>query len=95
MPALDLIISEKFLDVLCPCAKCTQAFSRVKKLVDAIENRDEALQALENNLDGEINQEEESKGGPSPTTTAIDGTSNLNSSIASAGTSANLEGADL
>ncbi len=53
-PALDLIISEKFLDIACQCDQCTKSFSRVKKLIQAIDNRDEDLQALETNLDGEI-----------------------------------------
>jgi len=57
-PALDLVISDRFLDVVCACDACEKTFSRVKKLVHAIENRDEATKALETNLEGEVNHSE-------------------------------------
>ena len=62
-PALDLVISDKFLEITCPCDHCLASFAKIKKLVQAIDNRDEALKDLENNLEGEVNNEglEESK----------------------------------
>lgn len=54
-PALDLVISDRLFDVICPCNECSKTFSRVKKLIQAIENRDDALKHLENNLEGEVN----------------------------------------
>ena len=59
-PALDLIISEKFLDCACTCDRCTKTFARTKKLLKAIEDRDDALKNLENNLEGEVNPEDQS-----------------------------------
>lgn len=56
-PALDLVISERFLDELCSCEACGVTFERVKKLVEAIENREQELVDLENNLEGELNPE--------------------------------------
>ena len=57
-PALDLIISDKFLDVACTCVDCEKTFLRIRKLLQAIENRDEAHINLENNLEGEVNLDE-------------------------------------
>ena len=57
-PALDLIISENFLDIACNCEDCTKTFARLRKLIAAIDNRDEALKDLENNLEGEVNPED-------------------------------------
>lgn len=61
-PALDLVISNKFLNVLCKCEQCQNpkgAFSRIKNLIQAIENRDDDVKKLEANLDGELLDEEE------------------------------------
>ena len=55
-----MVISEKFIDVLCTCEDCEKSFSRIKKLIHAMENRDPDQVLLENNLDGEVNQEDQS-----------------------------------
>ena len=57
-------------------------FARIKKLVQAIDNRDDALKALENNLEGEVNNEveEESK---EPASGLIDTNPSLNLSTSS------------
>ena len=39
-PALDVVISDKFLEVVCKCEDCTKTFSRIKKLIHAMENID-------------------------------------------------------
>ena len=39
--------------------RCTKTFARTKKLLKAIEDRDDALKNLENNLEGEVNPEEQ------------------------------------
>ena len=53
--------------MVCPCDACTKTFARVRKLIQAIENRDEALKNLENNLEGEVNAVDEAQTPQKPT----------------------------
>ena len=57
-PALDVVISDKFLKVLCQCDDCAKAFLKVKKMIHEMENLDGDTILLVNNLEGEVNHEE-------------------------------------
>lgn len=58
-PAIDVLICSDFIDQTCECSDCQSAFAKIKRLLDALDNRDEDEIKLENNLEGEVNQEQD------------------------------------
>ena len=58
---VDIIINVEFLEELCKCDECTHSFSRIVAMDDAMNNMSEDEHKLEQNLDGELNDDEESE----------------------------------
>jgi hypothetical protein len=54
-PALDIVLHEDFLRVVCACTDCSPVFGRIEKLLETIENRDQDEMKLDRNLDGLVN----------------------------------------
>lgn len=55
----DILIDEKILDSFCECNSCSKAFNKVKNIIKATENLGEEDKKLQNNLDGNVNEDDE------------------------------------
>lgn len=60
----DVLIDENFLEALCQCETCQKSYSKLQKLVTAMNNMSSDDRKLLNNLDGKINEDEEEKRPP-------------------------------
>ena len=59
MSPFDLMINLDFIETLCTCDSCKQTFSKFLSSAEACENLCEEELQLQNNLNGQINDEEE------------------------------------
>ncbi|TNV74377.1 hypothetical protein FGO68_gene5425 [Halteria grandinella] len=57
----DVLLSESFLKSRCACERCSKAFSKIERLIKAIQGMSKDEKRLQANLDGKLDDEEEKK----------------------------------
>jgi len=68
---VDVIIDDAFMESLCQCQECQQAFTKLKRHLECVNNLNDDEKKLVNNLEGIVNEEDVKK--PDPTPDYIDG----------------------
>lgn len=57
----DMLIDEKFIDYSCKCEECSPLYTKIARIIKAVEDLNEEDRKLHNNLDGNLNEDEETK----------------------------------
>lgn len=57
----DMIIDERFIEYSCKCEECSPLYTKIARIIKAAEDLNEEDRKLHNNLDGNLNEDEETK----------------------------------